>query len=314
MFTLIHNTINLNSKSMNKYDVIIIGGSYSGLSAAMSLGRASRSILVIDSGKSCNLQTPHSHNFLTQDGETPAAINAKAKEQVKAYPTIEFIEDKASDASKTEDGFSVKTITGTTFAAKKLLFATGIKDLMPDIDGFAACWGKSIIHCPYCHGYEVRGEKTAILANGEAAMHYSRLLLQWTENLTIFTDGSACFSVEERAKLKKHHIEIIEGKVKELKQDNGQLQQIILSDDSRYNFKVMYHRPAFRQHSDIPERMGCTLNEFGYIVTDDMQRSTVPGIFAAGDCATPLRSVSVAVATGMKAGAVINNEMALENF
>ncbi len=141
------------------FEVIIVGGSYAGLSAAMSLGRALRSVLVIDSGKPCNQQTPYSHNLITQDGRPPRQIATAAKAQVAQYPTITFYEGLAVSGVKTETGFAITTQTGDAFTAKKVIFATGLKDIMPDLAGFAACWGISILHCPYCHGYEVRKQK-----------------------------------------------------------------------------------------------------------------------------------------------------------
>src|SRR5690606_408454 len=136
------------------FDVIIIGGSYAGLSSAMTLGRALRNVLMIDSGKPCNRQTPHSHNFITQDGEEPGTIAEKAKAQVLKYDTVKFLNDLAVSGKKTENGFVIATETGKEFATKKLVFATGVKDIMPGIKGFSECWGISVIHCPYCHGYE----------------------------------------------------------------------------------------------------------------------------------------------------------------
>jgi thioredoxin reductase len=180
----------------NTFEVIIIGGSYSGLSAAMSLGRSLRKVMIIDSGKPCNRQTPHSHNFLTQDGETPAAISQKAKNQVMDYPTVSFHEGLAIKAHKTGNDFEVITETGEKFTSKKLIFATGLKDIMPEIDGFADCWGISILHCPYCHGYEARDTKTAILANEDSGFHYAQLLSNWTKDLALFTDGISILTAE----------------------------------------------------------------------------------------------------------------------
>ena len=137
----------------NHFDVIIIGGSYSGLSAAMSLGRSLRQVLVIDSGLPCNKQTPHSHNFITQDGEKPAVISAKAKLQVDIYKTVQFFNGLAVKAFKKNKGFEITTESGDVFTSRKVLFATGVKDLLPEINGFAECWGISVLHCPYCHGY-----------------------------------------------------------------------------------------------------------------------------------------------------------------
>ncbi|MDO7742673.1 MAG: NAD(P)/FAD-dependent oxidoreductase, partial [Pedobacter sp.] len=164
------------NKENTKFDVVIIGGSYAGLSAAMALGRALRNVLVIDSGKPCNAQTPHSHNFITQDGETPAAIAAKAKEQVMQYPSVQFLNDIAVAVSGENSNFSVSTSAGLNIHAKKILFATGVKDIMPAIEGFAACWGISVIHCPYCYGYEYKSQPTGILMNGDMAIDMAELI------------------------------------------------------------------------------------------------------------------------------------------
>jgi len=296
------------------YEVIIIGGSYAGLSAAMALGRALRSVLIIDAGEPCNRQTPHSHNFITHDGETPALISAKAKGQVLKYPTVKFLAAKATQGLKTDAGFEIITDTNETFSAKKLLFATGIKDIMPEIDGFAQCWGISVIHCPYCHGYEAKNLKTAILANGEAAYHYGFLLTQWTKDLTIFSNGKATFTDEQLGKLKTHNIDIIETEVASLQHTNGQLKNIVLANGDIHNFTVMYSRVPFVQHTNIPQQLGCALDEQGFIMLDAMQKTTVEDVYAAGDCTTMMRSVAVAVADGMRAGAFINHEMQAESF
>lgn len=296
------------------YEVIIIGGSYAGLSAAMALGRSLRSVLIIDSGKPCNRHTPHSHNFITQDGENPAAIAQKAKEQVLKYETVTFLKGKAIFAEKTDGRFTVSTEADETFTAKKLLFATGVADILPKISGFDDCWGISVVHCPYCHGYEVKGQKTAIVANGDAAMHYVVLLRQLADNLTIFTNGPAEFSEGQYAKLKQHNIAIIKDKIATLKHQKGYVEKIIMQDCSYYDFPVIYARPVTNQHSGLPEQLGCNINENGLITVDEMQQTTVPGIYAAGDCTNGQRAVAIAVSAGMKAGAAINYELCVEAF
>ena len=149
-------------KQEKQYDIIIVGGSYSGLAAGMALGRALRRVLIIDGGAPCNQQTPHSHNFLTNDGKTPKEIAGLARQQVLQYDTVEWLDAFVIAANKTDTGFELQVQTGEVFTAKKLVFATGIKDIHPEIPGFSACWGISVIHCPYCHGYEVRHQKTGI--------------------------------------------------------------------------------------------------------------------------------------------------------
>ena len=295
-------------------DVIIIGGSYAGLSAAMALGRALRSVLIIDSGLPCNRQTPHSHNFITQDGEKPGAIAEKAKAQVLKYSTVKFLNGLAVSGTKTENGFAITTETGEIFTARKLIFATGVKDIMPDIQGFSACWGISVIHCPYCHGYEVKGEKTGVLVNGNFALHYAQLIRNWTKDLTIFTNGTSLLTEEETNKVARHNIPIIEKEIAYLNHEKGIIREIVFKDNSTFELKAIYSRPVLEQHCKIPEILGCELTEQGLLKTDMFQKTTVTGVFACGDNASLMRSVANAVATGNVAGAMVNNTMAEETF
>ena len=191
------------------FDVIIIGGSYAGLSAAMSLGRSLRRVLIIDSGLPCNRQTPHSHNFITHDGESPHVIARKAKDQVLRYNTVKIINDLATIGSKTDNQFTIFTQGDLEFHSSKLLFATGIRDTMPAIKGFAECWGITVIHCPYCHGYEFRDQKTAIIGNGERAFHIASLVSNLTSDITLLTSDEAEFNTEQKTRLDNHNIRII---------------------------------------------------------------------------------------------------------
>lgn len=297
-----------------KFDVIIIGGSYSGLAAAMALGRALKKVLVIDSGKPCNRQTPHSHNFITQDGKTPKEISTIAREQVLKYQTVNFHDGLAIKGIKTAQRFEITTESNEIFTAKKLLFATGIKDIMPSIHGFSECWGISIIHCPYCHGYEVKDQKTGIFGNGDYGFEFSKLINNWTKDLTLYTNGKSTLTEEQTKKIKKHHIEIVETEIKKFEHDNGQLQNIIFKDGTKIAIKALYSRPAFEPHCTIPVDLGCELTEQNYIKIDAFQKTTVHGIYACGDNVTPMRSVANAVAMGTLSGAMINREIIDEEF
>lgn len=301
-------------ENKNKFDVIIIGGSYSGLASAMALGRALRKVLIIDSGKPCNEQTPHSHNFITQDGKTPKEISDVAKEQVMKYKTVQFHNELAINGIKTKNGFEITTQTGEAFAAKKLLFATGIKDIMPNLEGFSECWGISIIHCPYCHGYEVRNEKTAIFGNGDYGFEFSKLINNWTKELTLYTNGKSTLTKEQTQKLKDNNIEIVESEIEKFEHNNGQIQNIIFKDGSKTAIKAIYARPAFEQHCTISTELDCELNEHGYIQVDAFQKTTISGIYACGDNTTFMRSVANAVAMGTLAGAMINREIIEDEF
>ncbi len=311
----LHNFKNYNAmNTTNKFDVIIIGGSYSGLSAAMTLGRSLRNVLIIDSGSPCNRQTPHSHNFITHDGSKPSEISQKAKEQVLKYDTVHFLNDKALTGTKTGQNFRVTTEAGQEFIAKKLIFATGIKDIMPDIEGFSNCWGITIVHCPYCHGYEIKHKKTGIFANGERAFHLSPMVKNLTEDLTILTSGKANFSPEELAKFKENKIKVVEKEILEIEHSEGQIKNVVFADKSKMDFEAVYAAIPFKQHSDIPEKLGCELTDLGYIAVNPMGKTTVEGTFACGDNCTFIRSVANAVASGNMVGAIVNMELSNEQF
>lgn len=296
------------------FEVIIVGGSYSGLSAAMSLGRSLRQVLVIDSGLPCNRQTPHSHNFITQDGEKPAVISAKAKLQVDIYKTVQFYNGLAIKALKTEGVFEIEMESGVIFTSKKVLFATGVKDLLPEIEGFAACWGISVLHCPYCHGYEVKNEKTAIIANGEMGFEFAKLISNWTKDLRLCTNGKSELSLEQTQILKNHGVQIFEEEIDSFEHNESYIKKIIFKNGEKVEVKAIYARPPFEQHCPIPETLGCDTNEQGLLKVDGMQKTNIAGIFASGDCTTQMRSVAIAVSTGSFAGAVINKELIDEDF
>jgi len=295
------------------FDIIIIGGSYSGLAAAMALGRSLRNILIIDSGKPCNKQTPHSHNFLTQDGNTPKEISETAKLQVQKYDTVKFYNGIAINANKEDFGFAVKTDSEEIFKAKKLIFATGLKDIFPKIEGFSECWGISILHCPYCHGYEVKNEETGIIANGEAGFEYARLISNWTKKLTIFTNGKSNFTKEQAEKLSSKNIQIIEKEILKVNHSEGKVESVEFADNSKAEVKAIYARPDFEQHCKIPIDLDCEINEQGLLKVDAFQKTTVKNIYACGDnCA--MRSLALAVSTGTMAGVVANKDLIEEEF
>lgn len=306
-------TFNMNTDN-HKFDAIIIGGSYSGLAAGMALGRALKKVLIIDSGKPANAQTPHSHNFLTQDGNTPKGIAALGKQQVEKYKNVSFYNGLALNGTKIENGFEITTETGDKFQATKLIFATGIKDIMSKIDGFAECWGISAIHCPYCHGYEVRNAKTGILGNGDYAFELSKMIANWTKDLTIYTNGKSTFTNEQVQKLSSHTISFVEKEIKKLDHIKGQIQNIEFVDGTSSPLTALYSPRPFVQHCTIPESLGCVLNEDGYIKVTSFQETSVEGIYACGDNTTKMRTVANAVAMGTTAGMSASKKLILAQF
>lgn len=298
----------------DNFDVIIIGGSYAGLSAAMTLGRSLKKTLVIDSGDPCNKPTPHSHNFLTQDGKTPEEISSMAKKQVKKYDSVHFFDGFASEGNKIGHQFEIKTQSGHSFLGKKLIFASGIRDIMPNIKGFSECWGKTVIHCPYCHGYEFVDKKTGIFAQSDRAFHLASLVNNLTNDITILTSGPASFSTEQSLTLKKHNIIVDEREIAEIEHQNSQMKNVVFKNGKKLGLTALYAAIPFEQHSQIPMDLGCELTEQGYIKTDFMQRTTVEGIYACGDNSSPMRSVANAVHFGNFTGAVVNKELTELSF
>lgn len=299
---------------MKQFDVIIIGGSYSGLAAAMALGRALRKVLVIDSGLPCNRQTPQSHNFLTQDGKPPKEIANVGKQQVMKYETVEFLNELAIQGTALDKGFEIQTASGKLFQAMKLIFATGIIDQMPSIGGFAECWGISILHCPYCHGYEVRGVSTGILGNGEQGFEFAKLISNWTKNITIFTNSKAGFTPEQTKMLSHHNIRIEEKEIQKIIHTEGSIENIVFKDNTTTPIEALYAPLPFTHHCIIPQQLGCALSEEGYLKTDSMQKTNVKGVFVCGDNASKMRTVANAVSMGTTAGMMLNKELIEEYF
>lgn len=295
-------------------DVIIIGGSYAGLAAAMALGRALRSVLIIDGGKPCNRQTPHSHNFLTQDGSTPKMIADLAKAQVLHYPTIQWYEGLAMDVIRIKDGFEIETDDGQWFSAKKLVFATGIRDVLPSIPGLEQCWGISVLHCPFCHGYEVRQQPTVILGNGDSGFEMAALLSNWTHDLTVYTNGTSSFTEEQLQKMAAHAIRIEEEPIDRLIHHDGHVQQVLFNNGNTAAVQTMYVRAPFVQHSPLPEKLGCEFTPEGYIKTEVTQQTNIPDVFACGDNSSRMRTVANAIASGTTAGISLTKMLVTSNF
>jgi thioredoxin reductase len=185
---------------------------------------------------------------------------------------------------------------------------------MSALEGYAECWGISVLHCPYCHGYEVKNEKTGILGNGEYGFEFSGLISNWTKDLTLFTNGKSTLTQEQTAKLEKHSINIVEKEIERLVHTNGYLEHILFRDNTTTAITAIYARSPFEQHCSIPKSLGCELTEEGYISIDPLQKTTVQGVFACGDNTTRMRSVANAVAMGTTAGMMANKEIVLEEF
>ncbi|MGF9564434.1 NAD(P)/FAD-dependent oxidoreductase [Neorhizobium sp. JUb45] len=288
------------------HDVIIVGGSYAGLSAALQLGRARRDVLIIDEGKRRNRFAARSHGFLTQDGIDPAVIAAEARAQVMEYPTINWLAGRAETAERTETGFAVTT-AGQRHLSRRLLLATGVRDILPDIAGLEERWGKAVFHCPYCHGYELNQGQIGVIAGSDLSMHHALMLPDWGP--TTFLINNAFEPDAEQLKnldargvtLERNPIEEITGHA-----------DIRLKDGRILSFAGLFALARFELASPLAHQLGLQLEEnpVGSVIrTDPMKETSMAGVFACGDAARPMASVALAVGDGNLAGAGLHRSL-----
>lgn len=285
-------------------DVIVVGGSFAGLSAAMQLARARRTVLVVDAGLPRNRFADASHGFLGQDGKAPARIIREAACQVAAYPTVEIVQGEVLDAQAAPDGFSVTLAGGRRAQARRLILATGVADILPDLPGLEERWGASVLHCPYCHGYEHRDRPLGVLAGHPMSAHQAALIPDWGPT-TLFTQGLFEPDDEQRALLDARGVTIERSPVVALMGDAPDLAAVQLADGRVVPLNALFVAPAQRMASPLAQALGCAFDEgpLGPIIrADAWKATTVPGVFAAGDAARPMQNATLASADGVLAG------------
>lgn len=290
-------------------DVGIIGGGPAGLSAALVLGRARKSVIVIDEAKARNRVTLETHGFLTRDGVSPAEFRRIAKEEISAYPSVQFVEDRAVEVTGVDGDFRITTAQGVIYRCKKVLFAIGKKDAPLDISGLSEVYGRSAFVCPYCDGWELRDQPLAIIAKGAGAFHFAKMISGWTSKRVICTNGPDELTDEQREELKLHQVEVFDSPIERIESSNGQVERIVLSNGNSVACTGIFFTPKIIASSDISQSLGCKMTESGSIVTDAFGKTNVPGVFSAGDAATELYQAIAAASTGSLAAAGINNEL-----
>jgi thioredoxin reductase len=299
------------------YDAIVVGGSFAGLSAAMQLVRARRRVLVVDAGRPRNRFARHSHGFLGQDGRTPADILATARAQVLAYPTAALRPDEATHAAPEDGGFAVALASGATARARRLVLATGIVDEPPDLPGVRERWGTSVLHCPYCHGYEVADGRLGVLATGEGSIHQALLLPDWSADVTLFTNDAVVPTPEQRDALAARGVRIDARRVVAAVGDGAALVGVLLrgpDGDAVHPLDALFTGARTHMASPLAEQLGCAFDEgpFGPVIrTDARKETTVRGVYAAGDAARVPHNATWASADGVTAGVFAHQSLAL---
>jgi thioredoxin reductase len=297
------------------YDVIVVGGSFAGLSAAMQLARARRRVLVIDAARPRNRFAPTSHGFLGQDGRTPAEILETARAQLSRYPTFELRRDEATNAKGRDGAFELGLASGATARARRLVLATGIIDELPDIPGFAERWGTGVLHCPYCHGYEVAGGRIGVLGDGEGGVHKAMLLRDWSDDVTLFTNGASEPTAEQRDVLAARGVRVEPRRVTALLGDAPALGGVrVAGADDPIPVDALFTTPRTRMASPLAEQLGCAFDDgpLGPIVRTGARReTTVPGVYAAGDMARAPHNATWASSDGVTAGIAAHQSLVL---
>lgn len=289
------------------FDVAIIGGGPAGLSAALTLARGGRSVYVIDAGKGRNAPAAHMMNFPSRDGTPPLEFKRLIKEDLKKYASVKFESAVVTSLTKINEGFEING----NIQAKKILLAHGIHDILPSIPGLKELWGKSIFHCPYCHGHEHKNEPIGFIMGEKYAAHMGALLLGLTQDLILFTNGE---KINDVSPFERNGIKVYIEKIESFIHEGESLKGVKLATGEVIPRNYLFFKAEQKLTSDLGIKLGCELNEFGLYKTDETGMTTQPGIYAAGDIASPKQSVLNACASGSMAGAFINYEILHQKF
>jgi thioredoxin reductase len=320
---------------MNSYDVVVIGGGAAGLSAALVLTRAQRRVAVVDAGVPRNAPASHLHGDLGSDGLPPSGLLAAGRREVAGYggdlvsgavATLERYDAQTSEATADSDPaatavvstnvstppFRVTLEDGQVLRARRVLVTTGLRDDIPDVLGVAERWGRDLLHCPYCHGHEVRDQPLGVLGGTAEAVTHALLIRQWSSDIVYFANGDT-LSADEREQLIATAIGVVAAPVARLVVDNDQLIGVELTTGEVVPREAVFVRPVFVPHDDLLTHLGCATSETGWVRVDDTGRTSVPGVWAAGNVVNPRAQVITAAGDGSAAAIAINNDLVGED-
>jgi thioredoxin reductase len=288
------------------WDCVIAGGGAAGLSAALVLGRARRTVLVVDAAAQSNLVAHGIGGLLGYDGVAPTQLYAQGRRELGAYPNVEIRDGEVITGATSDGGFDLEMADGAVVQTRRVLLATGMRYEVPAVRGLAGLWGSSVFHCPFCHGWEVRDQPLAVLANGERAVHMATLLHNWSDDVVLLTDGPADLTDDHRRLLAQVGVTVDERLVAELSSSNGELAAVVFVDGANLARRGLLVASTLHQQSGLAAKLGVEFAAAGPvsaepIAVDAMYRTSVPGVFAAGDVCAQMPQVAAAIAAGSAA-------------
>lgn len=292
------------------WDCVIVGGGAAGLSAALVLGRARRHVLMVDAGAQSNLAAHGIGGLLGFDGVPPAQLYAQGRAELGAYPSVGIRDGEVIAGAATEGGFALELADGDVVRTRRVLLAMGMRYESPAVPGLAELWGTSVFHCPFCHGWEVRDQPLAVLANGERAVHMATMLRGWSDDVVLLTDGPADFADEHRARLAEVGVPVDERAVAELVSADGELTAVRFADGESLARRGLLVASTLHQRSVLASKLGVGFAAAGAVSVEPIEidaryRTSVPGVFAAGDVCAQMPQVAAAVAAGSAAAASV---------
>lgn len=297
------------------FDVIIVGAGPAGLSAALVLGRCRRRLLICDAGRPRNAVSRSLHGFLTRDGIEPVELLQLGREQLRPYDTVELRETEVTSARRLGNGFELTLVNDVIVSSRKLLLATGVVDHVPKIEGIESFYGRSVFHCPYCDGWEMRDQPLAIYGRGEDGLGLALELTAWSRNLVLCTDGPSELSPADFERLARHDIQTRGERVLRLEgTDDGALENIVFANGESLARRGLFFSTGHDQGSDLAARLGCEFSEKGCVRTGDYEITNVPGVYVAGDASGLMQLAIVAAAEGAQAAFAINKELLKEDL
>jgi thioredoxin reductase len=289
-------------------DVVVIGGGAAGLSAALVLARARRSVLVVDAGSPRNAPAAHMHGFLSRDGLSPAELLTIARAEITGYGGKLVTGTVTQIAASGTSGFTASVSNGQQVTARRLLIASGLRDELPTIPGLADRWARDVLHCPYCHGYEVRDQRLAVLASTPEAVKYTHIVRQWSNDVVLLaTPGT--LSTSDRTQLQARSIDIVEGDVSRIVIENDQLGGVEIDGNRLIACDAVFVPPRLVPNNALLTALGCQVNDAGWVIADSTGRTSLPGVWVAGNIRNPRAQVITAAGEGSAAAIAINADL-----